>query len=377
MSPHRPTADPSKACMRILDANANRAAEGLRTLEESARFVLCAHALTADLKSLRHDLTNAMSRLSRVELLRARDTGRDVGTTTTTPGEQSRTDIVSIVSAATGRTQQALRCLEEYGKTIDGVFAASVEQIRYRCYDVFASLELVFMAGNRRHARLHDARLYALIDASENEQAMIERIRLLADAGVDILQLRDRHVDDRTLYQRASVGSCVARENDVLWIVNDRADIAAASSADGVHVGQEELPVAEVRRIVGADAIVGLSTHDIHQVREAFASTADYIGCGPVFPGQTKQFEHFPGCEFLREVATETSNAQHFAQVRPAFAIGGIGPSNVCDVVETGFGRIAVTGALSGSSARENAAVLRTTLETVALPEHSAAAITP
>ncbi|EMI43634.1 thiamine phosphate synthase [Rhodopirellula sp. SWK7] len=353
------------ASMRILDANSNRAAEGLRTMEESARFVLSAHSLTGQLKSLRHDLTEAMARIPRIELLRARDTSGDVGTTATTPGEQTRPDINSIVAAATGRTQQALRCLEEYGKTIDVGFASQIERIRYRCYDVFADLEQICIAGNGRLARLNDARLYALIDGSNSEEAMIQRIASLADAGVDIIQLRDRNIDDRTLYQRAVAGTAAARQHGVLWIINDRADIAAASMADGVHVGQEELPVDQVRRIVGPQAIIGLSTHDVDQVHNAFASTADYIGCGPVFPGQTKQFDHFPGCPFLREVSDMIALAKDRCLTRPAFAIGGIGPSNIRDVVEAGFGRVAVTGALAGDNLCDNAATLRRSLETV------------
>ncbi|MFG0291197.1 MAG: thiamine phosphate synthase, partial [Rhodopirellula sp. JB044] len=135
--------------------------------------------------------------------------------------------------------------------------------------------------------------------------------------------------------------------------------------ADGVHVGQEELPVEQVRRIVGPQSIVGLSTHDIRQVREAFASTADYIGCGPVFPSNTKPFEHFPGCDFLSEVSHEIAIRADHAGTRPAFAIGGIGSSNIDQVVRAGFGRVAMTGAIAGTDSAEVARNVRAQLETV------------
>ncbi|TWT73265.1 thiamine phosphate synthase [Allorhodopirellula solitaria] len=352
-----------QAIMRILDANANRAAEGLRAMEETARFVLDASSMTQQLKSLRHDFASALLRLPRSECLAARDSGQDVGTTVSTESEQQRTTATQIVAAAAGRTQQAMRCLEEYGKIVDVTFAGEIEQLRYRCYDVCARLEQVCLGGSDRFHRLQQARLYALVDACASEAAMIQRMVSLADAGVDIIQLRDSNVDDRTLFTRAVAGANAAKDLGVLWIINDRADIAAASGADGVHVGQDELPVAQVRRIVGADAIIGLSTHDIDQVHDAIASTADYIGCGPVFPGNTKKFDAYPGCDLLRQVTDVSCDP-----LTPvAFAIGGIIPSNVSEVVAAGFGRVAVTGALCVGSESQAAGELLAQLRSVTL----------
>jgi thiamine-phosphate pyrophosphorylase len=353
--------------MRILDANANRAAEGFRTLEETARFALNSVKLSAQFKSLRHMFAEATSRLPRRELLEARDTVGDVGTTMTTPSEQQRDSTSSIVAAAAARTQQALRCLEEYGKTINADFATDIEQIRYRTYDACAQLELLSMAGCDRRARLQGARLYALLDAAATEQEMVQRIHCLAAAGVDIIQLRDSRVNDRTLYTRAVAGQHAAREHGVLWIINDRADIAAAADADGVHVGQEELPVEQVRRVVGVEKIVGLSTHNMQQVSEALASTADYIGCGPVFPGHTKTFAEFPGCEFLRAVRDHFLSQQGSDLSPVAFAIGGITTRNVGEITAAGFGRIAVTGALAEGTIATNAAALRQALAHIPL----------
>jgi len=119
-----------------------------------------------------------------------------------------------------------------------------------------------------------------------------------------------------------------------LFIMNDRADLAALAHADGVHVGQQEIAVKDARVVVGLQALVGVSTHDLEQARQAVVDGANYLGCGPTFPSATKEFAEFPGLEFLRQVSREIR--------LPAFAIGGIGPDNIAQVCAAGFSRVAV-----------------------------------
>jgi thiamine-phosphate pyrophosphorylase len=325
------------ATYRILDASANRAGEGLRTMEEFARFVLDDAEMTGRLKSLRHDLMAAISQLSRNSLLAARDTDGDVGTEIRESSEYQRASLMGVVAAAAARTQQSLRVLEEYGKTIEAAVAADIEQIRYRCYSLSAKLELRLDRDDRR-LRLSESRLYALVDAGPSEQEFTASVTQLMEGGVDVLQLRDSGADDRTLLNRARRGTTIAREFGKLFIMNDRADLAVAAETDGVHVGQEELPVAETRRIVGPQRLIGVSTHSIEQARDAVAAGADYIGCGPVFPGRTKAFDNYVGTSLLKEVSDEIE--------LPAFAIGGIDAANLDEVIDAGCRRIAVTGAL-------------------------------
>ncbi|WP_255712499.1 thiamine phosphate synthase [Rhodopirellula halodulae] len=355
------TNDESRTVLRILDANFNRAGEGLRTLEESARFILDDPSLSDALKTHRHNLSEAMKRWDRLQLISARDTPGDVGTELQTASEQTRVNLHSVVSAAAVRTQQALRCLEEYGKTIDAAFASKIETLRYRCYATFQSLELRIANQRHRAVRIRASRLYALIDCEQSVERFESRIRELAGVGVDVLQLRDRSVDDRTLFERAEVGTKLSEELGLLWIINDRADIAMAVRADGVHVGQEELPVDAARQVIGPDRLIGLSTHDMEQVRGASQTTADYIGCGPTFPGRTKNFDHFPGCEFLSQVHQATRSGEINL---PAFAIGGISTSNIRKVAATGIARVAVSGALaSGEQLPDAASQMRAALE--------------
>jgi thiamine-phosphate pyrophosphorylase len=128
------------------------------------------------------------------------------------------------------------------------------------------------------------------------------------------------------------------READTVFIMNDRADLAAATDADGVHVGQDELPVKEARAIVGPRRLVGVSTHSIEQARQAVLDGADYLGVGPVFPSATKAFDSLAGLELVRQIAAEIS--------LPWFAIGGINAENIGAVLEAGATRIAVSHAI-------------------------------
>nr|WP_084428184.1 thiamine phosphate synthase [Roseimaritima ulvae] len=352
--PHRPTpqdAPPAAAdygVYRILDASYNRASEGLRTIEDYARFVRNDPALSRHAKQLRHDLAAAFATLPRQHLLSARDTPGDVGTTIQTASEQIRPSAVAVATAAAARCQQALRSIEEYVKCIYPEVAPRIEAIRYQTYTLEAALQGLSQAAER----LAGARLYALIEGGESNEALAQTIRTLATAGVDILQLRDKRLDDRTLYERTRAATAEVAAIDTaqrpLLIVNDRADIAAAAGADGVHVGQEELPLAAVRRIVGPDGIVGVSTHNLSQAQQAQRDGADYIGCGPTFTSRTKSFAEFPGLEFLKQVAKQLS--------LPAFAIGGIDATNVDQVLATGIPRVAVSAAITAAESPPQAA---------------------
>jgi len=324
---------------RILDASANRAGEGLRTMEEIARFILDDASLTSEFKSQRHGLVGALKSISRVSLLRARNTGEDVGTDITGKGEYLRAGLTDVVAAAATRTQQSFRVLEEYVKTIDPEISVQLEQIRYRCYTASAALELR-VASSDENCRLRSSALYVLLSAGSSQAAFQFKVEQLLKADVDVVQLRDRSANDRTLISRARAGTEIARRLGKVFIMNDRADLALAADTDGVHVGQEELPVADARRIVG-NRLVGVSTHSIEQAREAVKDGADYIGCGPVFSSKTKCFTEFVGTEFLADVVKEIKI--------PSFAIGGIDLSNVDQVVASGMHRIAVTGAIRDS----------------------------
>lgn len=325
---------------RVLDAAANRAREGLRVVEDYARFVLNDRHLMACLKELRHRLAAALRSLPANELLAARDTLADVGTTVSSDAESCRPDLASVVTANAKRLQEALRTLEEFGKTVDLAMACEVEQLRYQSY----TLERALANTAASQRRLNAARLYVLVDGREHLAAFEELVRALVCAGVDMIQLRDKRLADGELLARARRLRELTRGTSTLFIMNDRADLARLTEADGVHVGQDELTVGQARKIVGAAALVGVSTHTVEQARQAVLDGANYIGVGPVFASQTKSFpeDALRGVKLLREVQAEIT--------LPAFAIGGIDRENLPQVLAAGFTRVAVSGAITGTA---------------------------
>lgn len=342
------------AALRVLDAAADRAREGLRVIEDFLRFALDDRHLTDLCKQLRHDLSNALKQLSPEELLAARETQADVGTTLTTSSEQTREGVDDVLTANFARLQESLRTLEEFGKLVDAKLAADVKQIRYRTYTLHRAACLTAHSVER----LDNARLYVLIDGMKSVDEFQRLVDSLIRAGVDVIQLRDKHLGDRELLERARVLRAMTQgvgqvdslpHGRPLFVMNDRPDLAVLAQADGVHVGQDELTVKDARSIVGPKMLIGVSTHGIQQARQAVLDGANYIGVGPVFPSDTKAFKQFPGVELLRQVA---------AEIRlPAFAIGGIHRDNLDMVLAAGFTRIAVSGAVTAAEDPERAAV--------------------
>jgi thiamine-phosphate pyrophosphorylase len=322
------------ALLRIIDAAANRAREGLRVVEDWVRFAWDDAHLTDCLKQIRHDLAEALAGISWEHRLAARETQADVGTGITTPSENCRLDFLAVLTANFLRLEESLRSLEEFGKIINPSIGASIKQIRYRAY----SMQRAIDATRLGRERLATARLYVLLDGRSSGEEFERTAQALISAGVDVIQFRDKRLPDRELIDRARLLRRWTQGTATLLIINDRPDMAAVVHADGVHVGQEELTVKDVRSIVGPEALIGVSTHSIDQARQAVLDGANYIGVGPTFPSGTKRFEHFPGLDLLRTVAAEIG--------LPAFAIGGITRENVHEVKAAGFERIAVSGAV-------------------------------
>ena len=330
--------------LRVLDAAANRAREGLRVIEDFVRFVLDDRYLTELCKQLRHDLTAALSQISTDSRMAARETQGDVGTVLTTSSEQRRGDMASVVRANFARLQESLRSLEEFAKLANATLSESFKQMRYRTYTLERAVELT--CGSIE--RLAKVRLYVLVDGRGSPEEFERFVRSLIDAGVQAIQLRDKQLDDRELLDRARLLRSLTSEMPTLCIINARPDLAALAGADGVHVGQEEVSVKDARQIVGPEALVGVSTHSIEQARQAVLDGANYIGVGPTFPSGTKTFAHFPGLDLLKAVAVEIR--------LPAFAIGGIAKENLGEVMATGFTRVAVSGAVVAAADPSDAA---------------------
>ncbi len=319
---------------RAIDAAGNRTREGLRVVEDYVRFGLDDVHLTGRLKRLRHELTAVLSRSPDWPRIESRETRSDVGTRLSTPSEATRRELDDVVLANFKRLQESLRSLEEFGKLFDPQVAAQFESLRYQTY----TLERAVLLTRHSLDRLAAARLYVLLDGRSSPEAFEKLVAALLSAGAHVLQLRDKTLHDRDLLDRARRLRALTRGGPAQCVINDRADLAALVEADGVHVGQDELRVKDVRGVVGPGALIGVSTHNMEQAREAVLDGADYLGAGPTFPSGTKTFASFPGLAFVRQIS---------AEIRlPTFAIGGVTLENLPQILAAGATRVAVSGAI-------------------------------
>ncbi|HUT32261.1 MAG TPA: thiamine phosphate synthase [Planctomycetota bacterium] len=329
---------PEPATLRILDANANRAREALRVAEDYARFALDSARLAEALKTLRHQLRERLDAFGvpHEALLAARDTSGDVGTGLSTEPEMRRTSVADVAKAALKRLEEALRCLEEYGKTVRPDAARGIQAIRYAAYE----LELQLFKLPR--GRLVQAQLYVLVAPVEGQEIdLVAAGRAALRGGADILQLRHKHAPGPQLLALARELREATREHDALLIINDRPDIALLADADGVHLGADDLPIRAARRLLGPERLIGGTANTVALAQQAEAEGADYLGCGAVFPSPTKPD---------REVIGPARVAKVAKAVRiPVFAIGGIALDNVAELAAAGCDRIAVSSAVLAS----------------------------
>jgi thiamine-phosphate pyrophosphorylase len=322
--------------LRILDANCNRAREALRVLEDVARFALDDPLLQRSLKAARHDLAAATAAFLS-DAIACRDTAGDVGTAASTPAERHRADLAHVATAAAKRLGESLRAIEECLKTLDPAAAGRVERVRYAFYDAERSLLLAL----RPRGRFASVKLYVLITESLCSRPWLEAAEAAIDGGADCLQLREKSLDGGELLARARALVALCRRRGVLSIVNDRVDVAIAAGADGVHVGQGDLPALEVRALVGDALLVGVSTHSLEQAQQARRDGADYVGIGPMYRSATKPRDFVVGPDGAREIASRVA--------LPTVAIAGITRDNAAAVLASGVQAVAVTQAVVGA----------------------------
>lgn len=182
--------------------------------------------------------------------------------------------------------------------------------------------------------------IYPITDTQISGISHTEQVSRLIAGGAKIIQLREKNAPPIDWLDDALSVAKLCRENGVTLIVNDRVDIALAIKADGVHLGQKDMPPDAARRLLGNDAIIGFSTHTLEQVREAINFPVDYIAFGPVFPTTTKTDPDIvTGLEMLRQVRQIAGNI-------PLVAIGGITFENAASIFDAGADSLAMIGAL-------------------------------
>ncbi len=336
---------------RIIDANLNRSREALRTMEDISRFALGDSAATENLKSIRHSLGELDQHLpiDKGTRVAARNVESDVGTAISTPQEMARSGILEISIAAAARLQESLRSIEEQCKTLadGGPSAKRAEALRYRAY--VAEQQLLLMLGTRRARQW---RLCIIVSEDVCTHLPWEKVVERAIAGgADCIQLREKRLTERDMLRRAKRLVEICRTHRATSIINDRPDLAVLAGADGVHIGQTDLHVRDVRKLVGFNLLIGISTSNIEIAREAAEAGADYMGVGPMFPSSTKPKDDLSGPEYLREYLADpiTSRVPHLA-------ISGINLASIPLLIAAGAKGIAVSSAVCKQESPEIAA---------------------
>ena len=323
---------------RILDANFNRAREALRVAEDCGRFALNDPTITAIAKNLRSDLKIILQEFPADELLAARDTPGDIGTEITSPSESKRTGMLDVAVAACKRLTEALRTIEEYSKILAPGIVLHVERMRYNSYTLEQRLVGRLTVGKG----FAEVKLYVLVSSCQCSGSLRETVRAIIAGGADAIQLREKDTPDKALVAMAAEIRELTDETGRIFIVNDRPDIAAIVGADGVHLGQDDLPIAEARRMLRPGAIIGRSTHSAAQVRTAANEGADYIAVGPMFETTTKDAGPPVGPALLTEAMALTEI--------PLVPVGGIDTDNAGQLIEAGATRIAVSAAVCAAA---------------------------
>lgn len=307
---------------RIIDANLNRAREGLRVCEEIVRFVLNDTSLTSQFKNLRFEL----KKISRENnfVVYSRDVKKDVGKKSFSKEEKKRQDYNEIFYANIKRVQEALRVLEEFLKVEKPAGAKKAKNLRFELYHLEKIAAQKLQALDLRTHKLSFS-LYGFLDFSlVNDRTYIQVLTQLAKGRLKIIQYRDKFSKREKILQRAKKIAHFCRKHNMLLIINDHVDIAKEVGADGVHLGQGDLKIETARQILGRGKIIGRSTHSLKQAIEAEKQGADYIACGPIFKTPTKKGRKPVGIKLLSQVVAKIKI--------PVIAIGDINLDNLTQI---------------------------------------------
>ncbi|MGL1894242.1 MAG: thiamine phosphate synthase [Spirochaetaceae bacterium] len=325
--------------MRIIDSNINRVCEGFRVLEDIFRFNYNNFNLSKDLKMLRHKVRDSL-KSNDTNLLEHRDVNSDLGPKVTKSLNLNRDkSIISIVCGNFKRIQEGLRTLEELTKTIYDIVDYSIyELIRYQVYNL-EKKAISFLS--RSHFTLPP--LYAITYHEVSQgRSNIEVVREIIKSGIKLIQYREKKLSFLVKYKECLEIRQMTRKAGVCFIVNDHIDIAKLVDADGVHLGQDDLPINVVRNLIGINKIIGLSTHSQEQAIKAVKDGVDYIGVGPIFSTQTKENVCDPvGYSYLEWVEKNIDI--------PYVVIGGIKESNIKEILNRGAKSIALVSEITGN----------------------------
>tara|TARA_Y100001968_G_scaffold228266_1_gene211074 strand:- start:827 stop:1879 length:1053 start_codon:yes stop_codon:yes gene_type:complete len=319
---------------QLIDANLDRAREGLRVMEDWCRFGLKRGDFSIQIKDWRQQLGAHHHNIYR----KARLTSNDPAMGVSHPLQDVRSTPEAVFIANSCRVQEALRVIEEFTRRTDPKLCEIANKIRYETYEIEIEV-LNTTEGMKRRQTLKNCSVYLVTTNTKNlEEIVLQALK----AGVKIVQYREKFLLDKEKIPQAKRLASLCKEYNSLFIINDRIDIALAVNADGIHLGQEDIPTKIAREILGTEKIIGRSTHCLEDIKNAEEECCDYIGIGPIFSSKTKKQLNPIGVDHLKKGLSETS--------LPAFAIGGINNSNIRKLKNINNLRIAVSNAIINSN---------------------------
>ena len=327
---------------QIIDANLDRAREGLRVLEDWARFGLGDNDYVTRVKNFRQILGKNHLDIYKETRNHIEDQSKGL-----THSEQfKRTTPEQIISSNASRVQEALRVVEEFSRLHNHELSIIASEIRYEIYTLEIDL-LSFSRCKKSEEILKDNDLYVITDQKENLLEIIEEILI---AGVKIIQHRFKKGTDKDHLQEAIQIKSLCKRYNSLFIINDRVDIALASNADGIHLGQDDLDLKTARKILGYSKIIGMSANNEIDISNALNEGCNYIGIGPVFETATKKHKKPIGIE---KIKTLTKNINI-----PWFAIGGVTTNNISYLKSNGLKKVALVSQLMNSEDPKEDAIM-------------------
>ena len=327
---------------QIIDANLDRAREGLRVLEDWARFGLGKNDYVAKIKNYRQIL--GKNHLEVYKQSRNYNTDKCKGLT---HQEQiNRKTSEQIISSNAGRVQEALRVIEEFSRLHNHELSKVSSKIRYEIYTL--EIELLSLSKFKKSEEiLKENDLYVITDQKENLLGTIEDILI---AGVKIIQHRFKTGTDKDHFQEAIKIKNLCKKYNSLFIINDRIDIALASNADGIHLGQNDLDLKTARKLLGYSKIIGISANNEIDISKALKDGCDYIGIGPVFETTTKKDKKPIGIQKIKKLTKDLNI--------PWFAIGGVSKNNISYLKSNGFKKVALVSQLMNSENPKEDAII-------------------
>ena len=329
--------------LQIIDANLDRAREGLRVLEDWARFGLGKEDLVIKIKNFRQILGK-----NHLDIYKfSRNYTEDQCKGLSHVEQKNKKSPSKIISSNSARVQEALRVIEEFSKNHNNKLSKIASAIRYEIYSLEIEL-LNFNARVRSESIISKNNLYLITNNRENLLDYIEKILV---GGVKIIQHRFKDGKDKDNLREAIEINNLCKKYNSLFIVNDRVDIALASNADGVHLGQDDIDLKTARNLLGSSKIIGVSANNLNDIAKAINNGCDYIGVGPVFETSTKKNKKPLGIKKIRALTKDINI--------PWFAIGGINKSNISSLKNHGINKVAiVSGLLNADDPKEEAIII-------------------